>query len=262
MGHYRKEYQSEEINKRNAVLRFQSEHNLIVDGIFGKRSRKALEKRVKDIDFQYPDEIKEPPTEGKWIVINKSKRILTLYKGKEVIKKYPIAQGKLPSYTPEGKFSIATKIVNPWWGGGGYAKPVKGGVPENPLGYRWMGLSLGGGSSYGIHGNNSPYSIGTNVSHGCIRMINSDVEELFEIVPLYTKVWIGTDQKLEEWGVKQTSYIEVAEGVEDDKDATNEDITNNESNSSPANIELEDYLKKHPDAHLTNDQNENSNDNQ
>jgi lipoprotein-anchoring transpeptidase ErfK/SrfK len=95
---------------------------------------------------------------------------------------------------------------NPTWGGGGYASPVKGGSPSNPLGYRWMGLSIKGGSIYGIHGNSSPYSIGTNASHGCIRMINSDVEELFDMIPINTAVWIGTEEKLNEWGISQEAY--------------------------------------------------------
>ena len=49
----------------------------------------------------------------------------------------------------------------------------------NPLGTRWLGLSKKG---YGIHGTNAPGSIGRNASHGCIRMRNRDVEELFELV--------------------------------------------------------------------------------
>jgi len=177
LGYYKQgDHLDEEINNRNAVVRFQSDHNLIVDGSFGSKSTEALLKRLKDDHFKYRDTIKEPPTQEKWITINKTKRILTLYKGSQVIKKYPIAQGKLPNLTPEGKFSIVTRAINPTWGGAGIAQPVAGGAPNNPLGYRWMGLSVGGGGSYGIHGNNNPKSIGTNASMGCVRMINSDVD--------------------------------------------------------------------------------------
>ncbi len=207
LGYYKNDNKDEEINNRNAILRFQSEHNLIVDGILGENSKEALNKRVYDKYFQFPDKINKPPTKGKWIAINKTKRILTLYEGSKVIKKYPIAQGKTPNLTPEGKFTIATKSVNPAWGGAGVAKPVKGGSPQNPLGSRWMGISFKGGSRYGIHGNNQPKSIGTNASMGCIRMINSDVEELYNLIPLKTIVWIGTEKKLEEWGIDQISYL-------------------------------------------------------
>ncbi|AOY78337.1 hypothetical protein BJL90_11210 [Clostridium formicaceticum] len=207
MGYYKEDYADKEINMRNAVLRFQSEHNLMVDGKFGEISYRALEKRLQDADYQYADVITSPPTEQEWIAINKTKRILTFYKGTQVIKKYPIAQGKDPSYTPEGKYTIVNRIKNPRWGGAGIAAPVAGGSPKNPLGYRWMGLSLKGGGSYGIHGNNQPKSIGTDASMGCVRMINSDVEELFELVKLNTPVWIGTHEKLKEWGVHNKSYL-------------------------------------------------------
>ncbi|SNT16898.1 L,D-transpeptidase catalytic domain [Anaerovirgula multivorans] len=208
LGYYKEDYQSQDINMRNAIVRFQSDLNLNVDGSFGKISLKALEKRMIDENFKYPDDVDNPPTDKEWIVINKTKRILTYYRGKEVIKKYPIAQGKNPSYTPEGKFTIVNKMVNPRWGGAGIATPVAGGSPENPLGYRWMGVSYKGGGSIGIHGNNSPTSIGTNASLGCIRMINSDVEELFEVVKLNIPVWIGSHEKLQQWGVYNNSYID------------------------------------------------------
>ena len=55
----------------------------------------------------------------------------------------------------------------------------------NPLGTRWLGLSRKG---YGIHGTNRPNSIGRNASHGCIRMRNREVEELFKMVAVGEKV--------------------------------------------------------------------------
>jgi lipoprotein-anchoring transpeptidase ErfK/SrfK len=208
LGYYSGENVADELKLRNAVLRFQSDHNLIVDGIWGKKSLSALIKRLTEQAFSYPDTIESSPSEGSWAVINKSKRILTLYDNKTVTKKYPIAIGYPSSLTPSGKYTIVSKITNPSWGGGGYAKPVNGGVPENPLGYRWMGLSIKDGTRYGIHGNNSPYSIGKDISHGCVRMINSDVESLFEIIPMHMHVWIGTEEELLEWGINQKSYID------------------------------------------------------
>ena len=59
------------------------------------------------------------------------------------------------------------------------------------LGTRWMEFKkLKGGGMYGIHGTNEPHLIGLAVSHGCVRMRNRDVEELFELVPPGTKVTI------------------------------------------------------------------------
>src|SRR5579863_2226254 len=51
--------------------------------------------------------------------------------------------------------------------------------PHNPVGTRWMGLSIPG---YGIHGTNEPNSIGKAASHGCIRMARADLEEFFPLV--------------------------------------------------------------------------------
>ena len=62
-----------------------------------------------------------------------------------------------------------------WYGPGRIVPPGK----SNPLGTRWLGLSRKG---YGIHGTNAPKSIGKRASHGCIRMRNHDIEELFELV--------------------------------------------------------------------------------
>lgn len=207
LGFVSEEYPDGELNLRNALLRFQASHNLEVDGVCGENTLAALEKRVYDPDFVYTDKLSGISAQGKLIVVNKDKKLLTLYENNSVIKKYPVALGNPPSLTPEGKFSIVVKVINPAWGGGGYAQPVPGGVPENPLGYRWLGLSLNGGGDYGIHGNNSPYSIGLFVSHGCIRMINSDAEELFQRVDTGIPVWIGSDSLLSEWGISQPRYV-------------------------------------------------------
>lgn len=203
LGFYKDETKDPKLNLRNAVLRFQSSCNLKADGKWNDQCLETLAKHLLTGIAGCEDQTESPPTEGKWITINKTKRILTLYENKKVLQKYPVAIGNPPSLTPNGKFTIVSKVVNPSWGGGGYAKPVKGGIPQNPLGYRWMGLSYKDGSTLGIHGNNSPYSIGTNVSHGCIRMINSDVEQLFTVVPISAPVWIGAEEKLKEWGVEQ-----------------------------------------------------------
>lgn len=194
------------LNRRNAVIRFQSACNMAVDGKFGPKSLSALQNVVKEGKLVYLDTIKEPSSKGKWIVVNKSKRILTFYEDAAVLKKYPVAVGNPISLTPSGKYTIFSKVINPQWGGGGYAKPVKGGSPDNPLGYRWMGLSYKDGDELGIHGNNSPYSIGRSISHGCLRMINSDVEEFFTKVPRSAPVWIGTEKELMEWGISQEEY--------------------------------------------------------
>ena len=59
---------------------------------------------------------------------------------------------------------------------------------RNPLGTRWIGFHTKGGGVYGIHGTNDPASVGKFVSHGCVRMLNKQVEELFELIDYGTPV--------------------------------------------------------------------------
>ena len=120
------------------------------------------------------------------IVINKSTNQLSFYQSDKLIKSFPVATGKHSSLTPEGNFTIVTKVVNPYYG----KLNIPGGSPNNPLGVRWLGLSIGGGGVYGIHGNSNPASIGTYASAGCIRMHNQDVIWLYDRVPLGTRVQI------------------------------------------------------------------------
>ena len=118
------------------------------------------------------------------IQIDKSKNELVLYSKDEAVKKYSVATGKKNS-TPVGEFKIADKLVNPTWFKTGAILPP--GSPENALGTRWMGFDK---PAYGIHGTIHPESIGSQASEGCVRMLNEEVEELYSIVPVGTKVTI------------------------------------------------------------------------
>ena len=118
------------------------------------------------------------------IRIDKSKNILVLYSEGEAVKKYSVATGK-KNCTPVGEFKIMDKLVHPTWFKTGAILPP--GSPENALGTRWMGFDK---PAYGIHGTIEPKSIGTQASEGCVRMLNEEVEELYSIVPVGTKVII------------------------------------------------------------------------
>lgn len=110
------------------------------------------------------------------IVISIADRKLAVFEGADLKRTWDVAVGKATSPSPVGEFRIATRVKNPtWYGPRG---PVAPG-PANPVGTRWIGLSLKG---YGIHGTNVPASIGTAASKGCIRMHRDDVEELFSLV--------------------------------------------------------------------------------
>jgi L,D-transpeptidase ErfK/SrfK len=110
------------------------------------------------------------------IVVSIPDRKLVLLEGERTLKVYDVAVGKTTTPSPSGEFQIINHVANPTWFGP--EKTVAPG-PGNPIGTRWMGLSKKG---YGIHGTNVPTSIGKAASHGCIRMRNKDVEELFTLV--------------------------------------------------------------------------------
>ena len=122
------------------------------------------------------------------IIVNTKKNTLNYYVNYTLVKKFRCATGKASTPTPQRKTTIVNKIKNRPY----YKTGIPGGDPRNPLGKRWMGLNIDGtqGSTYGIHGNNNEKSIGKNVSHGCIRMHNREVEWLFDQVPLGTVVLI------------------------------------------------------------------------
>lgn len=110
------------------------------------------------------------------IIINIKKHTLTLYKNNIIYKTYPVAVGKASTPTPIGNFKIIQKTSS----------------PGGPFGARWMKLSVTTGN-YGIHGTNDPSSIGKNISHGCIRLYNKDVIELYNLVSIGTPVKIIED---------------------------------------------------------------------
>jgi len=124
-----------------------------------------------------------------YIRIDKSKNRLYIILNGIPVYHFRVATGRITRPTPTGTFRIVTKVVNPYY----LPKKIAGGHKDNPLGTRWMGLSIGNGYKYGIHGTHRPYSIGHSVSSGCIRMSNRDIEFLYRHIPLRTTVVISED---------------------------------------------------------------------
>ena len=120
------------------------------------------------------------------VLVNKSQNVLFLKSGEAVLKIYHVSTGR-DNITPVGTFKIASKIEKPVWFRNGGA-PIPSESPENELGSRWMGFDTD--PHYGIHGTLHPESIGQQVTAGCVRLVNHDVEELFDILPIGTEVVI------------------------------------------------------------------------
>ena len=112
------------------------------------------------------------------MLVDKSRNILFLKAGEEVIRSYPVASGKDNS-TPAGDFVIINRLTDPTWYYEGQVEPA--GSPDNPLGNRWMGFDVKG---YGLHGTTDPDKIGQYATLGCLRMHNKDIIELFELIPV------------------------------------------------------------------------------
>ena len=123
---------------------------------------------------------------GKFTVnVSKSQNVLMLKSDEDILKVYSVSTGANNS-TPIGTFKIVNKIENPvWYKDTGAVIPPES--PDNALGSRWLGFDMKG---YGIHGTLQPDKIGQQVTAGCVRMRNPDVEELYRILPYGTEVVI------------------------------------------------------------------------
>ncbi len=190
---------------RQGVIKYQEDQGLTPDGIVGEATLANINMDLKENNYRLARRLPRLNFDGPIILINKSSNSLYFFNRGRLEASYPVATGRTPNHTPTGQFKVVVKYVNPAWGGAGKYEPVPGGVANNPLGKRWIGISYGGGSKYGIHGNSNPGSIGRNVSLGCIRMFNSQVENLYERVGLGTPVWIGSEEDLIKYGL---SFIE------------------------------------------------------
>jgi len=130
---------------------------------------------------------------GKAILVVLKYRKIYLYKNTTVQKKYRCAVGTRSYPTPTGKFKITAKRYRPTWvnpapNGWGANMPARiGPGPRNPLGTRALNLSASG---IRIHGTYKTSSIGRAASHGCMRMLRKDVEDLYKRVSVGTPVYI------------------------------------------------------------------------
>jgi hypothetical protein len=160
-----------------------------LDSIGGGRSVRGRVKVVQpkvttaDLADKYP----------RVVTVDRANFKLRLFKNLKLVKTYRIAVGQVGLETPAGVYHVQNKATDPaWhvpnsdWAGELAGKVIPGGVPENPLKSRWLGIYAGAG----IHGTDAISSLGTAASHGCIRMAIPDVEELYDEVPVQAPVYI------------------------------------------------------------------------
>lgn len=133
-----------------------------------------------------------PQTLGPTVVVRVDTNTIQLYDGFRVTRSWDVATAKPGWITPVGEWTIYRKAENPTWynpaldsWGAGLPAVIPGG-PGNPMGTRALYITAPG--LIRIHGTSSPESIGRWASHGCIRMHNEQIEQLYELVPVGTKV--------------------------------------------------------------------------
>jgi L,D-transpeptidase ErfK/SrfK len=142
-----------------------------------------------------------------------------------VVHTYPVAIGKMDWNTPLGVTHVSSKVRNPTWTPpksvrdehakrGDILPAVVPAGPDNPLGTRAMRLAIPGGA-YLIHGTNRPAGIGMQATHGCMRLYPEDIEELFELVPVNTKVNI-VNQPFKLGWLDGALYVEVHPALAED----------------------------------------------
>ncbi len=165
--------------------------------------------------------------EPEGIIINLADMRLYFFKNPgDAPKSFPIGIGRDGLGTPTGATEIVRKKSDPSWHPTDRMRredpelpEVVAAGPDNPLGTRAMYL---GWPEYLIHGTNKPWGVGRRVSSGCVRMYPEDVEALFEMVEIGTKVtvidqpikfgWIGDDLYMEAHPTQQQSDQLEAEG--------------------------------------------------
>ncbi len=142
---------------------------------------------------------------AKALVLDRSRRLLTVFENGRPLRRFPVAVGMPGWETPVGTFRVLEKTINPVW-----EHPQKGthtpSGPANPLGSRWIGfhqdcqgrrgwdgeqmLDIKGCVVTGFHGTPNRWTVGRALSHGCVRLHDEDVREVFDLVSLGTPVTV------------------------------------------------------------------------
>lgn len=121
------------------------------------------------------------------LVLRLRERRVYLFAGDRLLVSYPVAIGRAGWETPTGSFTVRERIERPTWQHP-FTHQLFPPGPNNPLGSRWIGFWTDGKNSVGFHGTPNPESIGRAASHGCVRMHDRDVIDLFDRITVGTPV--------------------------------------------------------------------------
>ena len=154
-----------------------------------------------------PSEIRSatPAANDTELVLDRRHRLLRVMAEGRELRRFPVAVGMPGWETPVGRFAVIEMAADPVW-----KHPAKGTIhppgPSNPLGSRWIGfhrdcrdrsgfngqeqLTVKGCATAGFHGTNDRASVGRADSHGCVRLFDEHIKELFRLVRLGTPVTV------------------------------------------------------------------------
>lgn len=136
----------------------------------------------------WPARLSAQPAVPTEIQLDLSQRELVLIRDGLPVNRWPVVIGAPETPTPVGRFAVLSKVVNPVYQSTSTGM-VKG---VGPLGHRWLGFLTQGLNQFGIHGTPWPWWVDARaaVSHGCIRMRNEHIADLFAAVEIGTPVII------------------------------------------------------------------------
>ena len=151
-----------------------------------------------------PDDVME--RKGLQLVLDRKHHQLLVLKDGLMTRRFPAAVGTTGWETPAGRFRVFEKVKEPVW-----THPVSGELVDaesekNPLGSRWIGfhrdckgrtgwdgeqyLDINGCTVAGFHGTPFRWTVGRAVSHGCVRLYEENVQEVFDLVRVGTQVTV------------------------------------------------------------------------
>ncbi|NDF62895.1 MAG: L,D-transpeptidase [Synechococcaceae bacterium WBB_3_034] len=145
-------------------------------------------------------------SEGLQLVLDRRLRQLMVLRDGRLLRRYPAAVGTEGWETPAGRHQVLEKVAHPHWEHPGDGRTVPPGH-TNPLGSRWIGfhrsceprtnawdgeryLSVDGCTVAGFHGTPHRWTVGRAVSHGCVRLYEESVQEVFDLVQVGTPVTV------------------------------------------------------------------------
>ncbi len=169
------------------------------------RSQVALPNSDTQLGAAAPGLSETLPPSGPYLVLDRRQRLLLVLEGGQERRRFPVGVGRPGWETPVGRFKVIELARDPTWEHPVTGQHVPPG-PANPLGSRWIGfhrdckgragfngrehLVVKGCVSAGFHGTPQRSSVGQAVSHGCVRLLDEHVRELFELVEMGTPVTV------------------------------------------------------------------------